>query len=207
MRDSSKRRAMRLSASDGEEAVAAAREAVDARARGSSPPKRPWRSPPFNEKRGVFVTLNSAGPAGEALRGCIGFPYPVMKLGDAITEAAGAAASEDPRFPPVAPYELSSVTVEVSVLTVPEALDPSKKRDYPSIVRVGEDGLVIRRGDRSGLLLPQVATEFGLGPREFLDEACVKAGLSPGAWLEGGTEVLVFQAEVFREAGKVPGRR
>ena len=111
-----------------------------------------------------------------------------------------AAASEDPRFPPIAEAELGSVTVEVSVLTVPVDIGKGGGRDLQQSVRVGTDGLIVSRGDRSGLLLPQVATEFGFDAVEFLSQACMKAGLPPDAWLEEGTRVQAFQAEVFGEA-------
>jgi len=161
----------------------------------------PGRNPDsgqFAEARGVFVTLNTTTPAGNSLRGCIGFPYPVKRLGDAIREAAVAAASEDPRFPPVGKGELDSIIVEVSVLTLPRDLD-SPRREMPLRVRIGTDGLMISRSYASGLLLPQVATEFEMDPVEFLSQACIKAGLPPGAWLDPATRVQVFQAEIFAE--------
>ena len=148
--------------------------------------------------RGVFVTLNGPGSTEDRLRGCIGFPYPVKKLGVAVSEAAVAAATEDPRFPPVEPSELNSITVEVSILTPPADLD-FPRRQLPPHVRIGLDGLIISRPPESGLLLPQVATEFNLDQVEFLSQACLKAGLPPDAWLDPSTRVQVFQAEIFSE--------
>ena len=69
----------------------------------------------------------------------------------------------------------------------------------PSKVRVGEHGLIVQRGTLSGLLLPQVAVEYKWTSEEFLEETCVKAGLSPDAWMESGTKVLTFTADVFAE--------
>lgn len=152
----------------------------------------------FGEKRGVFVTLNEAGPP-PTLRGCIGFPMPVKPLGEAIQEATVYAASEDPRFPPVASRELPRILVEVSVLTVPEALKVPTPLDLPGAVKVGRDGLVVSRGLQSGLLLPQVATEYKMDSEEFLSQACMKAGLQPDAWLSPGVSVQTFQAAVFGE--------
>jgi hypothetical protein len=131
-----------------------------------------------------------------------------MGLSEAIQAAAVAAASEDPRFPPVRPEELDRITVEVSVLTPPADLGAPRRRDLARAVRVGTDGLIVSRSHDSGLLLPQVATEFGLDATEFLSQACLKAGLPPDAWLEEGTRVQVFQAEVFAESspGGPPGR-
>jgi uncharacterized protein (TIGR00296 family) len=155
----------------------------------------------------VFVTLNLASASvQERLRGCIGFPFPVKKLEDAIREATVAAASDDPRFPPVVKSELDSVMVEVSILTRPEAVEVSRLQDLPGRIRIGTDGLIISRAYLSGLLLPQVATEFNLDQTEFLSQACMKAGLPPDSWLESETKIQVFQAEIFAEAkprGKV----
>lgn len=148
----------------------------------------------FSEKRGCFVTLKKGGD----LRGCIGFPEPTLPLAEALGEAA-MAASEDPRFPDVEKDELKKITVEVSVLTLP-ALFEGKKQSLPSSVSIGKDGLIIRKGFYSGLLLPQVATEWGFGPEEFLNQTCSKAGLQPGDWLDPDVKVYKFQAEVFSES-------
>ncbi len=189
---------MALSSEEGRLAVALAREALECHVNGRKMPARNLDSGQFSEARGVFVTLNTTAPAGNNLRGCIGFPYPVKRLGDAIREAAVAAASEDPRFPPVGREELGSIIVEVSVLTLPRDLDVPR-REMPSRVRIGRDGLMISRSYASGLLLPQVATEFEMDQVEFLSQACVKAGLPPDAWLDPATRVQVFQAEIFAE--------
>lgn len=183
----------------GETAVTAAREAIESHVTGVAATHVIPRKAPFTEPRGVFVTINTLSPEPEKLRGCIGFPYPVKFLGDAIREAAVSAATEDPRFPPVSADELSHLLIEVSILTSPVHLKGSPQ-DYPSVVKIGEDGLIISRSGQSGLLLPQVATEFGLDSREFLSQACLKAGLARDSWLERGTKVQIFQAEVFTEA-------
>lgn len=146
--------------------------------------------------RGVFVTLTDS--SGE-LRGCIGLPYPVKPLGDAVIHAAAQAATRDPRFPRVSPAELASLRVEVSALTEPEAVECNAV-DLPEHVRVGTDGLIVTGLGRSGLLLPQVATEMGIGPDDFLSLTCEKAGLLSDAWLTPDVEVRRFQAEIFAEA-------
>jgi uncharacterized protein len=153
----------------------------------------------FSEKRGVFVTLNKETGGTPALRGCIGFPYPVVPLGKGVASAAVAAATEDPRFPPVTAREMALLLIEVSVLTVPARIDGGNRAELPSRVRIGADGLVVSSGRWSGLLLPQVATEYRLGPEAFLTETCVKAGLAPDSWLEPETTVQSFQAEIFAE--------
>lgn len=150
--------------------------------------------PIFSEKRGVFVTLTEEGD----LRGCIGFPYPVMPLGDAIREAAVAAALQDPRFPSVRGSELPAITIEVTVLSVPQKLacDPA---DRPSHVKVGRHGLIVQGMGTSGLLLPQVATEYGWDSTTFLDHTCTKAGLPMRCWTKKGVEVLTFEGQIFHE--------
>jgi hypothetical protein len=190
---------MTLTIEEGRAAVAAARRSLEAHVSGQRFKPAVWPSKTFSELRGVFVTINLVGSGPERLRGCIGFPYPVKPLGDAIREAAVAAASEDPRFPPVTEGELTSVVVEVSILTKPEILATSKPRDRSSKVRIGVDGLIVSRFGFSGLLLPQVATEYGMDQMEFLSQACLKAGLAPDSWLDKETEVQTFQAEIFEE--------
>jgi uncharacterized protein len=160
--------------------------------------KRPEPSfnltPVFSEKRGVFVTLTKSG----SLRGCIGFPYPVMPLAEAIVHAAGAAALEDPRFPPVTKDELAAISLEVTILTVPEPLegDPAKR---PEKVTVGKHGLIVRGMGTSGLLLPQVATDYGWDSKTFLDHTCMKAGLSGRCWTSKNVEILTFEGQIFSE--------
>ncbi len=179
-------------------ALGLARDSVESLVRGARGSARPPHEGIFGELRGVFVTLNTTkGP--ERLRGCIGFPYPVKKLGEAIVEAAELAAAEDPRFPPVAEGELDAITIEVSVLTPPKELTGPRER-LPSAVKIGRDGIIVSDGSSSGLLLPQVATEFGFDATEFLSQACFKAGIPPDAWLGASTKVQTFQAEVFGEA-------
>jgi uncharacterized protein (TIGR00296 family) len=183
----------------GEAAVKFARGAIEAHIAGVRKYDTVLSSEPFAEPRGVFVTINRSQPGPEKLRGCIGFPYAAKPLGLAIREAAVAAATEDPRFPPVSASELESLVVEVSILTDPIQLE-GNPQDYPAMVNVGEDGLIISRFGQSGLLLPQVATEFGFDSTEFLSQACLKAGLLSDSWLDKGTVVQIFQAEVFGES-------
>ena len=180
--------------------MALARETLEAHVSGKQVKPGSWSTGTFSELRGVFVTLNLAGERPDRLRGCIGFPYPVKPLGLAIQEATVAASSEDPRFPPVSKAELNSIVLEVSILTRPQPLVSSRPQELPSKVRIGIDGLIVSRYGLSGLLLPQVATEFGMDQIEFLSQACMKAGLPPDSWLEKGTEVQTFQAEIFAEA-------
>jgi uncharacterized protein len=145
-------------------------------------------SPLLREKRGVFVTLWMEGE----LRGCIGFPYPVKPLAEAVQEAAVSAALQDPRFPPVRAEELSSIEIEISVLTPPKSIVPEQ-------IKIGIHGLIVSHGNRSGLLLPQVAIEYGWDTETFLSQTCVKAGLSQDAWKEKAS-LYGFEAQVFSES-------
>ena len=148
----------------------------------------------FSAKRGVFVTLTRDGE----LRGCIGLPYPVMPLGEAIEHAAKAAALEDPRFPPVSKDELALISLEVTILTVPVPLlcEPSER---PAQIIVGKHGLIVRGLGTSGLLLPQVATEYGWDSTTFLDHTCTKAGLSGKCWTSKNVELMTFEGQIFSE--------
>ena len=182
-----------LTPEEGSCAVRLARDAVE-HAILDTPQPAGNLAPIFWEKRGVFVTLTEQGN----LRGCIGFPYPVMPLGDAIREAAVAAALQDPRFPSVRGSELPAITIEVTVLSVPQKLacDPA---DRPSHVKVGRHGLIVQGMGTSGLLLPQVATEYGWDSTTFLDHTCTKAGLPVRCWTKKGVEVLTFEGQIFHE--------
>jgi uncharacterized protein (TIGR00296 family) len=144
---------------------------------------------------GVFVTLNN--PLG--LRGCIGYPLPDKKLFNALEEAAISAATEDPRFPPVKFEELDSITFEVTVLTPPTKIEVSDSQEYLSKIKIGQDGLIVRYGYNSGLLLPQVPVEYGWNEKEFLEYTCEKAGLPKEYWQKEDVEILKFEGIVFKE--------
>ena len=149
----------------------------------------------FSFNSGVFVTLNN--PLG--LRGCIGYPLPDKKLFNALEEAAIAAATEDPRFPPVKSEELKSIKFEVTILTPPETIFVDKPEEYLSKIKVGRDGLIVRNGFNSGLLLPQVPVEYSWNEKEFLEYTCEKAGLPKDYWKKPNTEIQKFEGIVFKE--------
>lgn len=140
----------------------------------------------FRIPKGVFVTITKKGE----LRGCIGFIEPVLPLCQAVIQAAYYAALQDTRFGPVAGSELKDLEVEVSVLS------PLTRIADPRLVKVGKHGLVIEQGGRKGLLLPQVPVQFGWTHDEFLEQACLKAGLPSDAWKKGAA-VYTFEALVF----------
>lgn len=148
---------------------------------------------------GVFVTINSIENEEKELRGCIGYPYPTDPLGEAVIQSAISAATQDPRFNPLTKDELDKVVFEVSVLTPPQVLEVKRPQDYPSKIRIGEDGLIIEKGMFKGLLLPQVPVEWNWDQEEFLCQCCIKAGLPPDNWLLPVTRIQKFQAIIFEE--------
>ena len=149
----------------------------------------------FSYNAGIFVTLNN--PMG--LRGCIGYPLPDKKLYNALRDSSIAAATEDPRFPQVGFDELDSITFEVTVLTPPVEIEVDDPKDYPTKIKVGRDGLIVKSGFYSGLLLPQVPVEYGWNEEEFLGHTCEKAGLPNSFWKEKDTKILKFEGIVFKE--------
>jgi AmmeMemoRadiSam system protein A len=142
----------------------------------------------FPDASGAFVTIKRDG----RLRGCIGTLECRLPLAEEIARAAVSAAREDPRFAPLTAAELDGLDVEVSVLGPLEPIDPQD----PGAFEIGRHGLVVEEGRRRGLLLPQVATEWRWDREEFLNQTCVKAGLSPDAWRRGA-KVYRFAAVVF----------
>jgi AmmeMemoRadiSam system protein A len=145
-------------------------------------------SVPGSSSAGVFVTLHETGH----LRGCIGQMQPDEPLVPSLIEAAVAACSKDPRFPPVRPDELSRIAIELSILG---PLEPVTTLDD---IEIGRHGLLVEQGRRRGLLLPQVATEHRWTTAAFVAQTCRKAGLSDQAWPRSAV-LWKFEAEVFGE--------
>lgn len=165
-----------------------ARKTIVSYIRDGITPELTTDNPRFIQKRGAFVTLSEKSGA---LRGCIGYVEPIKPLLQTIVEMAIACSTRDPRFRPVTTDEFPNLDVEVSVLTPLEKL-----RDVETI-EIGKHGLLIKKGAASGLLLPQVATEYGWDRYRFLQETCRKAGLKQDAWQESDAELSVFSAQVF----------
>ena len=168
--------------------------AVAAAARGTTPPDAQslalaaavaWE-PRLAEPRGAFVTLHRDG----RLRGCIGHIEGHLPLAETVARNGRAAACEDPRFPPVGAAELPRLTLEVSALT------PLRPVAGPDDIVVGEHGIVLDKGGRRAVFLPQVATEQGWNLVTTLGHLALKAGLGPAGWQEGA-RFHVFAAEVF----------
>lgn len=179
-----------LSEASRRELLALARGSLEAYFRGEPLPRLSSdRAETFGEPRALFVTLRRRG----RLRGCIGTLSPEGDLSRAVPKYALHAAFEDPRFPPLSAQELPECEIELSVLTAPVPLHD------PEEIVIGRDGLILEARGASGLLLPQVATEWGFDRERFLAEVSRKAGLPPGAWREPGARLWVFQAEVFGE--------
>jgi AmmeMemoRadiSam system protein B/AmmeMemoRadiSam system protein A len=143
----------------------------------------------FKEKRGAFVTLHK----NKMLRGCIGYVFAYKPLEETIIEMAQAAAFRDPRFPPLDKNEFNDLEIEISVLT------PIREIKDIDEIEVGKHGIIIESGMNSGLLLPQVATEYGWDRETFLGHTCQKAGLPKNTWKKEGTTIKIFSADVFHE--------
>jgi AmmeMemoRadiSam system protein A len=170
-----------------------ARDTIVARLTGAPTPP-PVRLDDPQHHAGAFVTLQ----VHRELRGCIGYPGSERRLDEVVGHCAIAAATEDPRFPPLSAAELPDVDLEISVLT------PIRKVNDVSEIEVGRDGLIVQDGFRKGLLLPQVATEHHWDRDTFLSHTCLKAGLRPDAW-RTGAKIFKFQAEVFSEPRATQG--
>jgi AmmeMemoRadiSam system protein A len=168
-----------------------ARDSIAAVLEGRRPDLNPYAiDDDLRRPAGAFVTLNDRD--GE-LRGCIGSIEPVAPLFQAVSSSAVSAAFRDPRFPPVKRDEFPSLHLEISVM------GPVLPVKDVNEIEVGRDGLIMRRGHNAGLLLPQVATDYGWDRETFLSQTCVKAGLPPTAWRSPDTRIERFSAEVFGE--------
>ena len=150
-------------------------------------PVEPVRDLELPDASGVFVTIKRH----RQLRGCLGTLQLRTGLATEVARCAVDSAREDPRFPPMTVAELPDIELEISVLGPLEPIPAS-----PDAFTIGAHGLVVEQGIRRGLLLPQVAVEWGWTPEQFLSQTCVKAALPPDAWQNGAT-LYRFAAEVF----------
>lgn len=186
------KKSMDLSAADQELLFKVARDSIKAHLKGEQAVLPQTTSPVLSQPRGLFVTLNRHG----RLRGCIGYLEAVIPVLAAVQEMAVAAAFRDPRFPPLKEEELADLEVEISILT------PMRLIKNVDEIQVGRHGLFMERGPRRGLLLPQVATEYGWDRLTFLQQTCQKAGLPADAWKDPATKIYVFSADILHEPPK-----
>jgi AmmeMemoRadiSam system protein A len=181
---------MQLSVDDKKELLRIAREAIESTLRDVKQSKEGCGGEALNERCGAFVTLHIRGE----LRGCVGYIEARFPLNRTVREVAEKAAFEDPRFSPLTLDELDLVEIEISVLS------PLRKIGDVKDIEVGTHGLVLEAGHARGLLLPQVATEYGWNREQFLSHTARKAGLLPDAWKQKGVAIYTFSSEVFSEA-------
>jgi AmmeMemoRadiSam system protein A len=153
--------------------------------------------PVFKVHGGTFVTLNLDGK----LRGCIGILVGREPLVESVRHNALNAAFCDPRFRPVSTDEFSRLQIEVSVLTVPQALSFKDGADLVAKLRPGVDGVILRQGVACATFLPQVWEQLPR-PEEFLSHLCLKACLSANAWRQTDIGIETYQAQVFEEADR-----
>jgi len=165
-----------------------ARAAIEAAVCGTQTPPVP-AAPIFLEYRGVFATLKRK----RQLRGCIGRIEADMPLSSLLPLMAVMAATRDPRFPAVSAHELDTLHIEISLLTTPSIIS------RPADIEIGRHGIIASAHGRRGVLLPQVATEYGWNADEFLAQACVKASLPSDAWKKPDTSLHIFESEIIAE--------
>jgi hypothetical protein len=176
-----------LSAEDRQLLHRIAKQQIEARCKDQPAPALPQCSKALEQPRGAFVTLKRHG----RLRGCIGHIVGNRPLPETVAAMALAAAFQDRRFPQLEEQELADLEIEISVLT------PLQQISDPEKIQVGVHGIFLTQGQRSGLLLPQVATEQGWDRATFLEQACRKANLPTTAWRDPDTKIYIFSAEVF----------
>jgi len=179
-----------LSVSAQSEALKIARKTLGKYLTGGKIPVYHPRNPQLSQLLGCFVTLRN----NHQLRGCIGLFEPKEPLYKVIQKMAIAAATQDPRFPPVTADELKEIKIEISVMS------PKKKIDNWQGIKLGKQGVMIQKGPHAGTFLPQVATETGWSLEEFLSQLCTqKAGLPADAYKDPSVNLYTFEAQVFEE--------
>ncbi len=185
-----------LNLKEGEFAVRTARKAIELWIIKNQELKVKDYPEKFKERLSVFTTLHTF-PEKE-LRGCIGYVEHNYPLITALIKSA-IAVTEDPRFPVLKQEELKKIIVEVSILTKPELIKVKNPKEYLKKIKIGRDGLIIKNGLYSGLLLPQVPIEQKWNEEEFLENLCFKAGLLPDQWLDENSKIYKFQSQIFTE--------
>lgn len=166
-----------------------ARQAIENRLHNGRASVTPPKEAALQRHSGCFVTLKERGQ----LRGCIGIFSSAQPLWHSVAEMAVAAATGDPRFPPLSAAELSDIRIEISVLSPLQVIAAVEE------IEVGRHGIYLEMGPRRGVLLPQVASEYGWDRTTFLQQTCRKAGLPADAWQNEATRISIFSAEIFGE--------
>jgi AmmeMemoRadiSam system protein A len=166
-----------------------ARSTLELWVREEGRPPLPDSTENLSVETGAFVTLHKKGE----LRGCIGRMVGNRPLIETIQEMVISASTQDTRFNPVNPDELSDIDIEISVLS------PMKRISDIGEIEVGKHGILLGKGWQQGVLLPQVATEWGWDRDKFLEQTCLKAGLGPDAWKDPETIIEIFSAQIFGE--------
>ena len=164
-----------------------ARKTIENVVNGKKVPDFDIKDPILNIKCGAFVTLH----INNSLRGCIGNISAETPLWETIRNMAVESSLRDPRFPSLSPSELKNIDIEISVLS------PLKKVADIKEIEVGKHGILIKKGFYQGLLLPQVATDYGWDRTQFLEQTCHKAGLHKDCFKEKNCEIYIFSATVF----------
>ncbi|HXV19836.1 MAG TPA: AmmeMemoRadiSam system protein A [Desulfuromonadales bacterium] len=164
-----------------------ARKAIETCVRTGKKYVEPREEKVLNRRNGCFVSIKQGGQ----LRGCIGNFQSELPLFREVAEMAIASASKDPRFYPMKENDLQNFTLEISVLS------PLQKIDSIEEIEVGKHGIYLERGYYRGVLLPQVAPEYGWDRETFLRQTCLKAGLPIDSWQADDTEIYIFSAQVF----------
>jgi len=199
---------MPLTLEQGEKLIALARHELEIHFKDRDVERWDITDSEFNKKYGVFVTLYKQLDKKKELRGCIGFVQPKMPLWESVREAVKASAFEDMRFLPLTKEELNKVLIEISILSPFKMIETSENmggRRHETIlheIEVGRDGLIIEYSGFSGLLLPQVAVESKLDEEHFLEQTCIKAGVSPQTWKNKSCKIYKFSAQIFAESAK-----
>lgn len=166
-----------------------ARQAIESVVRTGQVQVEPREEKTLNVRSGCFVTIRNSGK----LRGCIGNFQSELPLFKEVAEIAASSATKDPRFYPMKEEDLDHFSLEISVLS------PLHKIDDISEIEVGQHGIYLEKSYYRGVLLPQVASEHGWDRTTFLQQTCVKAGLSTDAWQADDAEIYIFSAQIFGE--------
>jgi AmmeMemoRadiSam system protein A len=179
----------KLNAEEQKKLLEIARKTILDKLRKGEIEKEPASSEGLERPCGAFVSLHKQ----DQLRGCLGTFTSPRPLVNTVQEMAVSSSQQDPRFPPVQEEEMPDIDIEISVLS------PLREIKDTGEIEVGRHGIYITKGFYSGVLLPQVATEYGWDRETFLQHTCMKAGLPPEAWKEEGVKIEIFEAQVFGE--------